>query len=163
MAWAGISSNGKTKLRWVEKGAKVNSKYYIDKVLKPFLRNDVMALYPDGNFIFHQYSAPAHKAASTIEFLVQNKVNFIREEDWIPCSPDAAPMDFGIWGYMKNKLKFKKVRTLNGLKKAVEGVWKELPQELIDNVLAAWPKRVYKIYKAKGHQIEQLRVKKNKK
>ncbi len=36
MVWAGISARGKTKLHFVTKGAKINSDYYINNVLKPF-------------------------------------------------------------------------------------------------------------------------------
>lgn len=161
MAWAGICSRGRTKLRWVDVGAKVDAKYYIDRVLKPFLKKDAPSLYPEGNFIFHQDSAPAHRAAITQDFLSDRGINFIKADEWIPCSPDASPMDFGVWSWMKSRLKYKKVRTLLGLKKAVQKVWTELPQNLIDNVLKSWPKRVYQIYKAKGFQIEHLRKKKS--
>lgn len=156
MAWAGISSSGKTKIRWVEPGAKINSEYYINKVLKPFIKEDVSALYPDGNFRFHQDSAPAHKAASTVRFLEENGINFIKEEDWMPCSPDAAPMDYGIWNYLKDKIKNKKAKTLKGLKKVVEQVWLELPQSHIEKVLASWSKKVLQIYKHQGRQIQHL-------
>ena len=36
MVWAAISFNGKTSLHFIEPGAKINSQYYIDHVLKPF-------------------------------------------------------------------------------------------------------------------------------
>lgn len=160
MAWAGVSSNGKTRLRWVEPGAKINSEYYINRVLKPFIKNDVHTLYPDGNFIFHQDSAPAHKAASTVQFLEKSGINFIREKDWMPCSPDAAPMDYGIWNWMKERIKDRRARTLKGLKKIVEQVWSELPQSHIDATSKAWPKYVYRVYKEQGRQIQHLRRKK---
>ena len=75
MAWAGVSIIGKTRLRWVEPGAKVNSNYYIENVLKPFIRYDVPNLHPDGYVRFHQDSAPAHKAASTVRFLEKTCLN----------------------------------------------------------------------------------------
>ena len=37
MVWAGISAAGKTRLYFVDPGAKINSEYYINKILKPFL------------------------------------------------------------------------------------------------------------------------------
>ena len=154
MAWAGISANGKTKIRWVEKGAKINSEYYVKNVLTPFLKEDAPSLYPEGNFIFHQDSAPAHIARDTVTFLESQGVEYIKEKEWIPCSPDAAPMDYGIWNWMKTKLRTRRVKTLKGLQKAVEAIWKELPQEQIDRVLKSWPSRVFKIYKAHGCQIE---------
>ena len=41
MVWAGISSCGKTSLRYVQPGAKINSDYYINNILKSFLSRDV--------------------------------------------------------------------------------------------------------------------------
>ncbi|CAF4404639.1 unnamed protein product, partial [Rotaria magnacalcarata] len=47
MVWGGvsISSHGKTTLRFVEPGAKINSNYYINNILKSFLRRDVPRLF----------------------------------------------------------------------------------------------------------------------
>ena len=49
MVWGGVSSKGKTTLRFVALGIKVNSNYYINKVLKPFLARDVPHLFPKAN------------------------------------------------------------------------------------------------------------------
>ncbi|CAF1450128.1 unnamed protein product [Rotaria sp. Silwood1] len=46
MVWGGISSRGKTNLRFVEPGTKINSNYYINNILQPFLRQDIPRLFP---------------------------------------------------------------------------------------------------------------------
>lgn len=69
MVWMGISYNGVTKVQFIESGAKINSNYYQEKILKPFLNKDASKLYPNNDFIFHQDSAPSHASKSTIEFL----------------------------------------------------------------------------------------------
>jgi hypothetical protein len=50
MVWGGICSKGKTKLRIVEKGAKINSVFYIENILKPFLAKDILRLYPKNDY-----------------------------------------------------------------------------------------------------------------
>ena len=40
----------------------------------------------------------AHTARHTLDFLNQKDVNFTTPEEWVPKSPDAAPVDFSIWG-----------------------------------------------------------------
>jgi ribosomal protein S20 len=40
------------------------------------------------------------------------------------------------------------------LKSAIKRVWRRLPQELINNTLKSWPKRLNKIYNNKGKYIE---------
>ncbi|CAF3424905.1 unnamed protein product [Rotaria sp. Silwood1] len=102
MVWGGISSRGKTNLRFVEPGAKINSDYYINNILQPFLRQDIPRLIPRKERIkwfFHQDSAPSHTSKQTIEYLNKCKINYVNPEEWLPSSPDAAPMDYAIWGY----------------------------------------------------------------
>ncbi|GBL98890.1 hypothetical protein AVEN_165716-1 [Araneus ventricosus] len=52
MVWMGISANGVIKPRFVQPGAKINSVYYIQKILKPFLKDDYCRLYPNGDAVF---------------------------------------------------------------------------------------------------------------
>ena len=120
MVWAGISSHGKTSIRFVKPGAKINSDYYINKILKPFLSHDIPRLFPNNQkkkLIFHHDSAPSHVSKKTIQFLNESKINYIKPNEWIPSSPDAAPMDFSVWGYLKQRLNKQKIETLIELKK----------------------------------------------
>ena len=75
--WGGISYNGKTRLRFIKPGVKINAAEYQKKILAPFLAKDVPKLYSDGDFIFQQDSAPSHSARSTIKFLSDRKIKFI--------------------------------------------------------------------------------------
>lgn len=59
---AGICSRGVIKMRLVEPGAKINAQYYIDKVLKPLVAEDIPELFPDEEekVVFHHDSAHTH-------------------------------------------------------------------------------------------------------
>ena len=74
----------------------------------------------------------------------------------MPKSPDAAPMDFGIWGILKRRLQKRTVNTITGLKRALMDEWRKLDQETINKTLASWPKRCRMIYYCHGSQIEHL-------
>ena len=119
-----MSYRGKTEIRIIDKDTKVNSKYYCEQVLKPFLDNDVPRLFPDDleSMAFHQDSASSHTARDTIQFLKNNNMNFIDKEEWMPKSSDAAPMDFGIRGILKRRLQKRNVNTLIGLKRALKNL-----------------------------------------
>jgi len=156
MVWAGISMNGKTKLRFIRPGAKINSDYYINHVLKPFIKEDLTRLYPNNDGIFHQDSAPCHTAKKTLEFLNFEKLEFIHPTMWTPKSPDNAPMDFSVWSWMEKRLKNRNIKTLIGLKKALTQIWDELPLPMIQNIMSAWPKRCKLIYKKRGDNIEKF-------
>ena len=84
---------------------------------------------------------------------MEDKMNFMTTKEWIPESPDAAPMDYYVWGYLRQLLWKKKVKDMFGQKHALKDAWNKLPQDLINKALDAWPKRVYKIYKAKCGDI----------
>ncbi|CAF1337854.1 unnamed protein product [Rotaria sordida] len=103
MVWGGVSTQGNTTLRLVAPGTKVNSNYYINKVLKPFLTRDV------------PHSAPSPTSKETIQYLNENKINYIKPEEWMPASPDAAPMDYAIWGYLKQQLNRTDTKSLDEL------------------------------------------------
>ncbi|RWR99964.1 uncharacterized protein B4U80_04996 [Leptotrombidium deliense] len=149
MVWCGISVNGALKPIFVEPGVKINAQYYIKHVLKPFLKSDARRLYPDMNFIFHQDSAPSHTAKSTLKYLKDNKVSFITPLQWMPSSPDAAPMDYCIWGYIKNKLCNKMLQQFKRLKTRFAK-----PSGTF-HVMKSWSRRCRRIYYNKGSYIER--------
>jgi cyclopropane fatty-acyl-phospholipid synthase-like methyltransferase len=140
MVWAGKSSSGVTQLSFFELGAKKNSDYYIKKILKPFLRKNVKILYPNGDYIVHQDSAPSHSSKKAVKYLQDNKVTYITPEQWMPNSPDAAPCDYFLWRYLKNRLKHHEVKSINRLKNALQAEFKKISQEMINRALKSWPK-----------------------
>ena len=142
---------------FVQPGAKINADYCIDYILKPFLSCDLHRLFPIGEekkMIYHHDSAPVHILKKTIAFLNKSKINYVKSDEWMPKSHDVAPMDYSIWGYLKQQLNKQKIETLDELFKKILYQWKKIDKTYIDKVLADWPKRVYRIYKARGFHIE---------
>ncbi|GBM84838.1 hypothetical protein AVEN_95667-1 [Araneus ventricosus] len=131
MVWMGISAIGVTKPRFVQPGIKINSEYYIQKILKPFLKDDYCRLYLIGDAVSHQDSAPSHASRVTQKLFTDQQVEFLKPQRWMPNSPDAAPCDFFLWGHLKNKLNKRRVSTLRGLQKAIREDMKKIPQEMI--------------------------------
>ncbi|GBM35833.1 hypothetical protein AVEN_43519-1 [Araneus ventricosus] len=72
MVCMGISANGVTKPRFVQPRCKINSEYNIQKILKPFLKDDYCRLYPNGDAVFHQDYAPSHAYRVTQKFLTNH-------------------------------------------------------------------------------------------
>ncbi|CAF4522609.1 unnamed protein product [Rotaria socialis] len=119
MVWGGISSKSKTTLRFVEPSATINSNYYINKILEPFLSWDIPRLFPKirkCHPLFHQDSAPSHVSKQTIEFLNNLKVKYVKPDEWMSKSHDVAPMGYAIWGHLKQRLNKMKIETLEELK-----------------------------------------------
>ena len=80
MAWVGVSYHGKTAVRIIPKGVKVNSMFYIDNVLKPFIKHDVPRMFPgeqQKDMVFHQDSALSHTSKQTLTYMREQKLNFV--------------------------------------------------------------------------------------
>ncbi|OWA54703.1 hypothetical protein BV898_19104 [Hypsibius exemplaris] len=133
---AGVCSRGKTAIRFVKPGAKINSEYYIQHVLKPLFKNDIWKLFPGeliNKVVFHHDSAPAHSSGITQEWLRNSGIKFIPKEHWMGNSPDLAPMDFCVNGLFKWKLFAHATTTVAGLKRVMRKVWSNLDQSKINN------------------------------
>lgn len=101
----------------------------------------------------HQDSAPYHTANDTIDCLIKENIDFITKEQWIPKSPDAASMDYFVWGWIKNYVRKIRIRTKEELKEAILKARNELPLDFIRKTLESWPKRLQEIIEAKGCHI----------
>ena len=89
MVWAGVSYYGKTSLRIINKGVKVNADYYIGHVFKSFIEKDVPRLFPGRarEMVFHQDSASSHTARKTLDFLQKRRVQYITPSEWMQKEP----------------------------------------------------------------------------
>ena len=94
MVWAGISMKGKTKLYFIEPGVKINAKYYINNILKPFIEQDIKYLYPQGDGILQQDSAQSHTSLTILKYLADYNIKFILPSKWTPYAPDNSLCDY---------------------------------------------------------------------
>ncbi|OQV24934.1 putative Ras-related protein Rab-10 [Hypsibius exemplaris] len=156
---AGISYKGTTDIRFVPPRAKVNSDFYINKVLHPLFKKDIPRLFGKQAkmAVLHHDSAPAHKSAKTVTWLKSNGYKFIPEEDWPANSPDLSPMDYSINGIFKQRLWRRKTKSLEGLKRAMREEWKKIDIGLCRRTMKGWAPRVEKMLENKGYQFQHLR------
>src|SRR6218665_1968878 len=77
--WCWCVSDGKNQCSsiFVEPGAKVNSEYHCDHVLRQGLLPDIQATCDCHNWTLQQDGAPSHTARNTINFLHRENVTFI--------------------------------------------------------------------------------------
>ena len=156
MVWIGFSADGFFKPIFIEPEAKINSSYYCSRVIEPWYR-EYIKKYPNNDMLFHQDSAPSHVSKVTIPFLHNKNIVFISKNEWMPSSPDCAPCDYWLWGYLKNKVKKRKVKTIQGLKKAIKEEVQAIPLAMIHRALKSWPKRCRQVYYNKGGYIENFK------
>jgi hypothetical protein len=97
-------------------------------------------------------------AKSTLAYLNNRGIRYVTPDEWMPSSPDCAPCDFFLWGYLKSQLNKRKPTTIAGLQRAIADELRKIPQEMIKRALRAWPKRCKQVYDARGGHIEKFRA-----
>ena len=73
-----------------------------------------------------------------------------------PNSPDINPVDFSIWGALKEKV-YCGLRMTNSdeLMTAIEEEWEAFPQDTIDHAIYSFKPRLKRVIKENGGHIEK--------
>ena len=158
MVWIGFGARGFLTPIFVDPRVKMDARYYVGHILKPMMK-EADNLYGKQKWILHQDSAPSHTAKVTQQFLNEAYVRYITREEWLPSSPDCAPCDFWLFGFLKRRIRRRRVTSVKQLKMAIRRELKNIPLSMINRVLESWPKRLREVYKAKGGHIEGFRMK----
>jgi len=129
MVVGAMTGRGVLPLVRVPQNVKINSKEYVDRVLKPLLEVGVVGLYGEEAskvYILHD-AAPAHTSTFTRAYAEDLKerlgMTIIFNKEIPVKSPDTSPMDFFGFGYLKQKLKGRRARTLDGVWKILNQLW----------------------------------------
>lgn len=158
-----ISGRGVLPLIKVPQKVKVNARYYIDCVLKPLLEKSVQKLYgkDTSKVIVHHDAASSHTAKLTQEYAkdLERRVGIkIIWNSEIPVkSPDASPMDFFGFEYLKRKCFARRPVTMDGLWKILKQEFSKIDRTMVDRVYQNWNRRCRMIVGEKGSHIENVR------
>ena len=143
---------------FVDPGVKINGCYYREVLLSQQLLPAIRQVSGD-LFVFQQDSAPAHRARETIKLLQRETPAFISPDLWPPNSPDLNPVDYKIWGVMQDRVyqkNFKKVKDVSELRERLVEVWAGLQQNVIDDAIDQWRRRLRACVRARGGHFEYL-------
>ncbi|XP_066600766.1 uncharacterized protein [Prorops nasuta] len=95
---------------------------------------------------FQQDGAPPHTARMVTHYLHQKYPGrWIGKNgpiEWPPQSPDLAPLDFGIWGMVKNRMYDLEIETLQQLKDCIIEECESITPLQLQNVLQCFVKRL---------------------
>ncbi|XGW14325.1 hypothetical protein V3C99_000557, partial [Haemonchus contortus] len=125
MVWAGITSEGKIPLVFVDKNIKINSETYQNVILRDTLLPWARSHFGEWNFILQQDWAPAHGSKSTISFCRHHFPGFWDKNMWPSNSPDLNPLNYSVWSYLQQKVSSSPHRSLDSLKAALQMEWAE--------------------------------------
>ena len=151
-----ISKCGKTPVIFVDPGAKVNAKYYCDVLLKKLIpKMDRLAGRKE--YLFMQDGARSHTAKLSVSMLENQKhLKLLKPECWPANSPDLNPVDYSIWGMLqRNVYRGRKITDVETLKGAIVEEWAKIPQDVVNNCIDAFRKRLKLVVDNEGCHIEK--------
>jgi len=87
-----------------------------------------------------------------------NCSDFIAKDEWPLNSPDLNLLDFLVWGAMFERYKTfqPKPNTIDELKKVLQTIWDDLPQNSINKVILSFVKRLRACVKTGGGHYEHV-------
>jgi hypothetical protein len=94
--------------------------------------------------LLHFDNAPAHRSGKTKGFLKKEKVGVLSAP---PYSPDLAPSDFFLFGFLKQQLKGTVYKTLDDLKNAIDDLLYNIPSMLLRAAFDDWQRRCREVMK----------------
>lgn len=139
----------------------LNSERYLN-----LLENDVenylneLPLATIANCWFQQDGAPAHNSRDVRNYLSgqfpEKWIGTHSTISWPARSPDITPLDFFLWGYIKDRVYTDQFENEEQLQMCVTEAFNSISPEMLSNVLDATVRRCYLCLEVNGFHFEQL-------
>ena len=94
MVWAAVTADDRSPHEFIDRGVKINAKYYQENVLKTVLKPWADKHFGCRPWTFEQDSAPLHSPRINQEWIKKEVLRFYSTTQWPPKSPDLNPLDF---------------------------------------------------------------------
>lgn len=147
-----ISPDGQYLIDILPTGQKFNSQYFCDSIL-PKLESFA---FPDGRekhsrkWLLHFDNAPVHKSKLTTESIDNSNFELLPNP---PYSPDLAPLDFAIFGTIKEKMPYAQYLDEEDLLSQIKKILNEFEEGFFARVFEAWEHRLEECIKRKGDYV----------
>lgn len=109
---------------------------------------------------FQQDGATCHTAGETMA-LLRDKfpgrvISRNGDFNWPPRSCDLTPLDFFLWGYVKDKVYANAPPTIHALKENIRAVIREIQPQLCENVMKNFIKRMTICRQSRGGHLADI-------
>lgn len=161
--WAGICAGGLIGPYMFEQT--VNAENYLQMLYEVIIELENNPVFVQlrpirEKMIWQQDGAPPHYGNIVRDFLNDTFYEWIGRRgtiEWPARSPDLTPMDFSIWGILKDKVYSEKPRDLNHLKQRINSEFDKLSSNNISDIICASVlKRCYMCIENEGRHFENL-------
>ncbi|KAJ3659556.1 hypothetical protein Zmor_011240 [Zophobas morio] len=131
---------------------------YSQQILEPFIQQlddeELQLGY------FQQDGATAHTARATLEYLQQHYddrvISLGVQHAFPPRSPDLTPLDFSIFGYLKDKVFQRQMNNLAELQHEIERWVQSIDGRMLQNIFESKKKRVNMCLELNGEHFQHL-------
>lgn len=130
----------------------------IDPALTDIIENNPG--YVEAELIFQQDGAPPHYSQNVRNYLNTNfPGRWIGRRgaiEWPPRSPDLSPLDFFLWGHIKNKVYSTPPASLEDLRRRIIDVCREVTPQFLQNVRERFEANLYYCMEVNGQHFQHL-------
>ena len=147
-----IRKNGKFFVDLMPSDQTFNSDYFVNVIIPKI--NDLA--FPNGyqkgdkKAYIHFDNAPSHKSSIVKETLKHYPFILIPHPAY---SPDISPLDFGVFGTIKEKMPYEEFESDEELKDAITSILGELGPDYIKNLFKEWIRRAKLVISTNGKYI----------
>ena len=134
---------------------KFNSAYFITHILNPLVNKKTEYGFQNGKrkVDLHLDNCKVHNSKVSIDTTEENG---FKRLDHSPYSPDLAPSDFFLFGYIKEKLRGSKYTSADALEDGIKYILSQIPKEMLLAVFDEWMKRCEAVIANEGSYIDEL-------
>ena len=143
---------------WERKDKKtVNSDRYMDLLEEKFAPA-AREVFGNNPIKFQDDSATIHRTKKALKKVSELFDERIEIEYQAPKLDDVWPIE-NVWGVIAEKLRFRKFKTLKGLRTAICQIWRAFDVEACKRLIHSIPLRLKDVIEREGHRIEKFNSK----
>ena len=143
------SSSGMHIIRMLPPGEKFIKSYFIDEVMVPLMEalSQKKGMKKKKRIFFHFDDASPHSIDRTLSEMGYNRLPHP------PYSPDLAPSDFFLFGYLKNLIEGKEFETPDQLFQEVSKILRSISKGILSDAYDEWMDRLNRCIELDGEYV----------
>ncbi len=157
MVWAALWSGGMIGPFFFQDN--VTGESYLE-MLETFFFPQIAYLPERDELIFMQDGAPPHFSKAVRDWLdgtfPEHWIGRRGPIEWPPRSPDLTPLDFSVWGFVKEKVYQTSHNDLDSLKNGIRQAFELITPDMVERCLIEFTQRLEKCMEVLGDHIEHL-------
>lgn len=164
--WCALGRNGIIGPYWFEdadgRPVTVNTERYIELMKRKFIPALRRKRGVDmDTVIYQQDGATPHCSNASIEYLLRyfpgdRLISRRTDHPWPAHSPDLSPLDYFLWGYLKDRVYANNPQTIDALKNNIRTEIRRIPHDMLDRVITNFNVRVATVIQRQGAWIEHI-------